>query len=417
MKLVYSTAIFKSFVLTCFVMISAVACAQDLKYYLDKATANSPLLLDLRNQLGMIKLDSAILAANYQTHLDFNSTGTYAPVINGFGYDEALSNGKTLNALFTLSQTISGRNILNAQLQGIGLQRDSVNNTSRLSEQDLRRKIIEQYILAYAGQEQLDFNKEVYDLLKNEDVILKTLTRNNVYKQTEYLTFLVTFQQQELQLKQSRLGFLDNLATLNYLSGIKDTATVRLAEPTLNLVVLPNPSKSMFLKQYELDSLRLQNSRRLLDLNYKPKIGIYADGGYNSSFIMEPYKNFGASAGFTVTIPIYDGHQLKMQHSKLTIQENTRNAYRNFFVNQYGQQVAQLNQQLRETETLFQQINEQIKFTRSLIEVNGRLLQTGDILISDYIIAINNYLNAQNLLRETNINKLKLINQLNYWNQ
>ena len=92
-------------------------------------------------------------------------------------------------------------------------------------------------------------------------------------------------------------------------------------------------------------------------------------------------------------------------------------ANKNFFITQYSQQIAQLNQQLRETETLFQQINEQIRFTKSLIDVDGQLLQTGDILVSEYIIAINNYLNAQNLLRETNINKLQLINQLNYWNQ
>jgi len=422
MKPRYCMPLFKSIALTCslltlFIVTSTLSCAQDLKYYLDKATGNNPLLSDYRNQINLIKLDSAILAANFQARLDLNSTGTYAPAMHGFGYDEALSNGKTFSAMLTLSQSITGKNILNTQLRGIGLQRDSVNNSSRLSEQDLRRKITEQYIMAYAGQQQLDFNKEVYNLLKNEEAILKNLTRSNVYKQTDYLTFLVTFQQQELQLKQSRIAFLNNLATLNYFSGIKDTLSVKLAEPQLSLKMLPGPTKSMFLKQYELDSLRLQNNRTLIDLSYKPKAGIYADAGYNSSFISQAYKNFGTSVGIIISIPIYDGHQQKLQHSKLTIAENTRSVYRNFFIAQFAQQIAQLNQQLLETETLFQQINEQIRFTKSLIDVDGQLLQSGDILISEYIMAINNYLNAQNLLRETSINKLQLINQLNYWNQ
>ena len=40
-------------------------------------------------------------------------------------------------------------------------------------------------------------------------IILKKLTQNNVYKQTEYLTFFVSLQQQELLAKQ-RLHFSSN---------------------------------------------------------------------------------------------------------------------------------------------------------------------------------------------------------------
>jgi hypothetical protein len=70
-----------------------------------------------------------------------------------------------------------------------------------------------------------------------------------------------------------------------------------------------------------------------------------------------------------------------------------------------------------ETQGLEQQIKEQIRFAKSLIEVDSKLMHTGDLKIADYIIAINNYLSAENLLRQTNISRLKLINQLNYWNR
>ena len=84
---------------------------------------------------------------------------------------------------------------------------------------------------------------------------------------------------------------------------------------------------------------------------------------------------------------------------------------------QYRQQIAQLNQQISENENLLDQVNEQIKYTESLIKVDTQLLQTGDLKIADLILAVNNYLAVKNLLTQTTISRLQLINQLNYWNK
>jgi outer membrane protein TolC len=131
----------------------------------------------------------------------------------------------------------------------------------------------------------------------------------------------------------------------------------------------------------------------------------------------EPYKNFGVSFGVTLSVPIYDGHQRKMQYSKLDIAERTRSGYKDFFTRQYSQQIAQLSQQLKATEDLIGQINDQVHYSQTLIEVNGKLLETGDAKIADYILALNNYLNAKNLLTQNNITRLQIINQINYWNR
>ncbi|MFD2143993.1 TolC family protein [Mucilaginibacter antarcticus] len=47
----------------------------------------------------------------------------------------------------------------------------------------------------------------------------------------------------------------------------------------------------------------------LIDYNYKPKLNVFADGGYNSDLTAEYYRHFGVSAGFGLVIPIYDGGQ------------------------------------------------------------------------------------------------------------
>ena len=397
--------------------LSAFSQERTLDDYIKIATSNSPLVKDLNNQILINKMDSAIVLANYKPQIGVNSTGTYAPVIHGFGYDQALSNGKTFSALVTVNQSLLGRTRMANQINGISILSDSINNAVKLSQQDIRKNVISQYITAYASQKQTDFDKKVNYLLKQEEIILKKLTQSNVYKQTDYLTFLVTLQQQELQMLQNQIAALNDIATLNYLSGIVSTDSVKLVEPQLNLKVSGLLYSSLFLHQYRLDSLRIQNNRIVIDLNYRPRVGVYADAGYNSSFIQQAYKNFGVSAGLTVSVLIYDGHQRKLQYNKLDIQERTRTTYRDYFLKQYNQQIAQLRQQLQYQESLFSKINEQVRFTESLIKVDGKLLQTGDITIADYILAIRNYLDSQNLLRQTNIMRLELINQLNYWNQ
>jgi outer membrane protein TolC len=155
----------------------------------------------------------------------------------------------------------------------------------------------------------------------------------------------------------------------------------------------------------------------LIDFNYKPKVNLYADAGYNSTLAYQAYKNFGTGFGVNVTVPIYDGKQKKLQYSKISIAEKTRREYKDFFTAQYSQQVAQLLQQLKATGELIEEINHQIKYAEGLINVNIKLLETCDAKIADLVIAVNNYMMAKNLLTQNNTSRLQIINQVNYWNR
>ena len=96
--------------------------------------------------------------------------------------------------------------------------------------------------------------------------------------------------------------------------------------------------------------------------------------------------------------------------------ERTRQAKRNFFVSQRQQQIKQLQRQLASTEQLIEQINKQIKYSETLIKTNQQLLTTGDVRLTDFILTINNYLNVRNLVTQNYVNRLKIVNLLNYWN-
>jgi outer membrane protein TolC len=389
---------------------------RNLNYFYEEAVKRSPLLKDYRNQLQSNRIDSMRVKAGYLPQVTAIANGLYAPVINGYGFDEVLTNGKSLDAALNVNYNLASKKNINNQLESIRLQSDSIRFATGISVLDLQKTVTDQYITAFASQQQAAFNREVYQLLHQEETVLKKLTRANVYKQVDYLTFLVTFQQQQLQWKQAELQLKNDYSTLNYLTGIADTTAHELEEPGIEPVVW-NSDNGFFDRRFGIDSLKIVNQKKAVDFNYKPKASVYANGGYNSSFAFQPYRNFGTSVGFTVSVPIFDGHQRKMQYNKLSIAQQTVNGYKEFFQNQHVQQLNLLRQQISDQTGLYKQVAEQIKFTKSLIQVDSRLLQTGDIRIADFVIAINNYLAAQNLMRQTNITRLKLVNQLNYWNR
>ena len=406
---------FFSIIICAFTYTVSQAQTYSLDHYLELAKSNSPLLKDLHNQIASNEIDSLRLKAGYKPQVNLNSGGLYAPIVNGYGYSEAITNNHTLNGLLGVNQSLASKNNINAQLLAITLQSLSLTNASKISEQDLKKAVTTQYITAYGDLQQYKFTQQVVQLLTSEEDILKKLTRSNVYHQSDYLTFLVTLKQQELALTQARLLYKNDYATLNYLAGVADTSIRDLDEPLLKKLTPPDASTSIYFQQYKLDSLKIINSKQLIDYSYKPKLNVFADGGYNSDFMGQAYKNFGVSAGFGFVLPIYDGGQRKMQYKKLSLQEETRENYKAFFDVQYHQQIAQYNQQISENETLIAQIKDQTKYTESLIKVDTQLLQTGDLKIADLILAINNYLSIKNLMTQTVISRLQLINQLNYW--
>ena len=400
-----------------FFSLSGPGQTRSLPYYIGLARVNSPLLKGFQNQILANKTDSLILLASLRPQVNFVSNNAYAPVINGWGYDNAITNGANISGLVQARKDFISRKYLNSLQRSFHLQNQGITDTMKIAEQDLIRTVADQYIMAYGDMMGMDYTNEIYLLLKQEDSALKKLTRDNIYKQTDYLAFLVTMQQQELNYMQSKILYDADYLILGYLCGINDTSSARLEEPLLKDTLVTDLPSSVFYRRWVTDSLRISNERRLIDFTYKPKISAFTDAGYLSSLQYTAYKNFGISAGVSLAIPIYDGKQKILKYNKLDLEERTRVAEKEFFINQYNQQIAQLYRELRSTETMIEKINQQVLYTSTLINADLKLLETGDIKLTDLVLSINNYFNARNLLRQNKISKLKIINQINYWNR
>ncbi|WP_018614398.1 TolC family protein [Segetibacter koreensis] len=409
----------KYFLTVSIILISCSCFGQShtLEFFIGQARDNSPLIKDFNNQILSNRLDSLILRASLKTQVNFISSNSYAPVVKGFGYDGAITNGANISAVVQANRNFLTQNNVATQLAAIRLQSQSLSDTIHISEQDIKRAVTDQYITAYSDLVIMDFNQEIYNLLKKEEEVLKKLTQSSVYKQADYLAFYTTLQQQQFLYLQAQIQYNTDYLTLNYLAGIVDTTVERIQSPALNDSTQFDFYHSVFYQRFATDSMRLANEKAIINYEYKPRIGAYTDAGYISTLTANPYRNFGFSFGLSLTVPIYDAHQRKYRLSQVDLRERTRVNNKLFFLNQYKQQIAQLNQQLHASDLLVKTINEQIKYVKTLISANAKLLETGDIKISDYVLAITNYINARNILNQNYINRLRIVNQINYWNR
>ncbi len=325
---------------------SLFAQQKDLDYFVNSGLRNSPLLKDYTNRVKSSVIDSMRIKAEQGIQVNATGNNLYAPVVRGWGYDEVKTDIAELSAVVQISKEITWNKNLKNKYEAIRLQNQSALIEGNLSAKDLKKTIISQYIITFGDQQFHELNSEVLTLLRQEELIVKKLAESGSYRQTEYLSFIVNIRQQELVAEKSDLQYKADFETLNYLCGIFDTASYALTAPDLISIPSDRIRSTLFYRQFVTDSLKLVNADRQIDYNYKPKLSVFADGGYLSSLLATPWKNFGISAGLTLTVPVYDGRQRQMQHSQVAISESTRSNYQSFFENQYRQQITLLRHQL-----------------------------------------------------------------------
>ncbi len=407
------------FAITFFVVHSVTGISQvrSLDYFIQEGLTNSPLLKDLSNQVHSNSLDSLVVKATRLPQVNFNGLISYAPVVNGFGYSEAITNGGNLVSVVNVSQPLFNKKTVEAQYSEIGLRNQSVINAARLSERDLTKAITTQYLTTCAVFSDISFEKILLTQARDEENMLGSMVRSGLYKQTEYLSFILELQTLEFQLNDLQTQYQREFSELNLLCGISDTLSYELVLPDLALKISNSQHGYPFFQRYIIDSLRILNEHILIDRNYKPKIAWYTDAGMVNNDPVVIYKNLGISFGLSFSVPVFDGNQRKLSFEKLETTELTRQNYRNFFGIQYHQQLRQLNESLKRTSDLIPRLRTHLGLAESIVRQDKLLLNSGGISITDYVIALKNYLTIQSNLNQYQIRVLQIINEINYWKE
>jgi outer membrane protein TolC len=399
-----------------FICIPVVVYSQtrDLGFYLDKGLQNSPLLKDYNNQVNSAMIDSLLIRAGQLPLIEARGELLYSPVYGKFGYDEVVTDGGLYTGVVGISQNILNRRDITNKYKSVNIQRQTAVNSSRISIAELKRMISAQYIAAYADFNELTFNRSFLDLANRENEIVSRFVSQGLCKQTDYLSLQIETQTQEILVNQLSNQFNKDLRQLNQLCGINDPAVYDLTFPEMTAPGFQDINKSPLFLQYKIDSLRIENEKTAVDVKYLLKINWFADAGFLSSTPWNFYSHFGYSAGLSLSIPIYDGHQKEHEKQKLSIAENTRIAYKNNFKNQYDQQIQQLNDELVTLRSIASQLEKQLSSSQQLVNALRGQLETGIIQMTEYINAIKNLRNINKNLSDNHIRIQLVINELNY---
>ena len=386
-----------------------------LAYYLDQGIRNSPLLKDYQTQMLSNGIDSQKVKATFKPQVGLNGQVYYAPNINGYGYDGAVTNGGNYQAQVGVSQQLIMKKSKKAQFESIDVQNKYLGNQTEISTLDLKKAITEQYIVAYKDFSLLQSVQQVLNLLGNEEDALKPLVQRGIYSELDFMNVRMVKETQLLSYRQSKMQYRTDLYALNILCGLDDTAMVDLSQPDLPAPQMFDPANSVLLRQYRIDSLKFANRKKLFDLNYEPKLSAFGDAGWWTSNLPTAYKNFGAGVGLNFSMPLYDGKQRRMEYQKIALSSQISHNYEMFYRRQYQQQVQQLHEALRSTDELVSETNKQLELSNQLIDMYKAQLDRGLVKITDLVLAINNYISFKSSLTQTTISRLQIINQLNYF--
>jgi len=386
----------------------------DLDHFLQLGETNSPLLKDLENQNTALGLDSAKVNASYGPQVNGTGGFLYAPRGTKWGYDEAITNGGLYSAVVGGSIPLFTGGRKRTQLDSIAAQGSTLRISAANTVLDLRRGIMAQYITAYADQRSSTFVETQVRLLDEEERVMRKLTERGIYQQTDLLTLHVNLQARRIALRQATALYRNDLHQLNQLCGITDTTATSLIAPALDPPQDFELRNSPVLQQFALDSLRNTIADRTVDAAYQPRLTAGADLGLNAISISTIPNRFGGSAGLNLSVPIFDGHQRQLEHSRVALRENTRKAYRDFYMDQLDQRHAQFSEALQRSSTLLTDLRQQSSEEDRLIALYRAELESGLVHLTDLFLVLANHATTMTALIQAEADRARIINELLY---
>ena len=387
---------------------------RNLEFYLDQGIHNSPLLNDYRNQIRSASSDSLLIRAAKNPLVEVKSQLLYAPSYRNFGYDEIVTDQGNYTAVMGVSQPLFNKREINNKYEAVDIQKRTLNNSSQISINELKKVITEQYLTSFASYTDFLFNKNFLELLEKENVIVKQFVNNGIAKQTDYLSLLVETQSEEMLVTQIKSQYRKDLMLLSQLCGLNDSTWYELTDPRIEMKGAPDITKSPAYIQYKIDSIRIENEKTAIDIRYKPKINWFADVGFLTSNPWNFYNHFGYSAGVSLNIPVYDGKQRGIEKQKLGFNENSRQAYKDTYYKQYFQQIQQLNLELSSLNEMSSLVENQLRTSEQLLSTLKEQLETGIIQMTEYINAIKNFKTTSRSINLIKMQKLQVINEMNF---
>lgn len=385
-----------------------------LNFYLDQGLQNSPLLKDNINAIELNRFDSLINIAINKPFVQAVGQYLYAPNTGQWGYDENITNGGQYTGLIQVSRNLFYRKNLKIQNSLNSALKDSIVNTLRINQNDLRKAIIDFYLISFQDYRQMEIFHDLFLILTEQNNILKKLMSSSFFTQADYLAFRVDLQQSEINWQTAKVQYLQDLLALNIFCNLNDTALVRLEEPILNQKPAFSFENNPYLLRYRYDSIIVERNRRTVDILYRPKLNLTADAGLNAIRAKNIPQNFGYGIFLDFSIPIYNGNLRRFQYQKLNVNQFTIRNYKFQYTTRLRLKLHTINEQIKVNQTLLQLIEKQNTDIENLLKISQLRLYNGDISTIDYLLIVQRYLNIKINLNQLRIQRIRLISEFNF---
>lgn len=403
-----------------------------LSYYIETAKRNSPLLNDYRNRVQIEQDELQRLKAMYRhSRLEVNGDYLFVPIVSKdggqtsfqwnardamdyYGYDLGESSG-FLHAGVTWTQPLLGNSSYKVAQEQSRINREMDRNRIRLEEHQLERAVTEQYLLCLLDQTQVAFADSIGTVFVRQEKIVGRLAENGLAKESD-LRLLAIEQEANEELRLSALqSYHTHLMDLNLLCGIEDTADISLADIGVELHA-PFIYSSLFTEQYRLDSLNTAASLRSFNLQYKPRLDFFVNGGLQVGDFAGWYRHFGWSAGLTFRWTIFDGRQKRLKERQAVWQQNTIRTYKENSEYQRNMRIKQCLAELDKYDRRADALKRQLEGYAEVLSAYTKEMEAGQVSVLDYITVLRNKIQTERdgLLLRTD--RQLVIVTYNYWN-
>lgn len=407
--------------------------SKSLHYYIETAKENSPLIADYRNRTEIEQAELERLKAMYtHSRLELNGDYLFVPIVSKdggraafkwnarsatdyYGYDLGESSG-SFHAGATWTHPLLGRSSYKVAQEQAKINTDMANNRIRMEEHQLERSVTEQYLLCLLDKAQIDFTNSVGTVIGRRMEIVQKLVENGLSKQSDLHLLVIEREANDELHTAACQDYHTHLMDLNLLCGIDEVTDVALSDISQPVRLRNDGEPSLFTEQYRLDSLNTAVALRSFNLQYKPKLDLFVNGGLQVGDFSGWYRHFGLSAGVTFSWTIFDGRQKRQKERQAVWQQNTIRTYKENSEYQRNMRIKQCLSELGRYDERERALERQLAEYESVLADYGKEMDAGQVSVLDYITVLRSKIQTEKDRLLLRTNKQLVIAAYNYWN-
>ncbi|MBE0643416.1 MAG: TolC family protein [Bacteroidetes bacterium] len=398
-----------------------------LDFFLSAATENAPSLRDYQNQLKINTLEQRIneaqheglrvwLSGDYLLAPFFNNHGVFVtttPSPEAIGYDAGLTNGGLYSALVNVERDILNGGMTAALSRQSAVKDETLRYGYELEKRNLLKQITDQYIVTLQRQLQVRLSQESTDNLHEQLQLTGALVQKGLSSARDYLLLKIETEGREMEQRDAAQQYRSSLRQLYAACGISDTTMEELEA----VAIAPSETGdgSTFLRKFELDSLAAAAGQVLSETKYAPQLRVFANSGLNAVELHSMERKFGVSAGFSLTLPLFDGGQRELTQQQNMLARSSIADYRRHTVQMIRIQRDDSRERLHSLQRTLRELATQISDYNGILDLSVRQLRDGSLSMIDYLSLMRGFIDIRKREIDTRTAALLETNTLNYW--